>query len=147
MLLGSSGRSHGWSVPQGPEDPGVPNVVPDTAQSTRLGRVDKIHGVPSQIVLFDTPNTSGTELIHYAYWIADDDKRVLQLGMVTSSHYMIQTYRDFDSPEIAQLVRLVRREIEDEVNRVNAQEAGADHWKPQTPAHLGPAFGELGGGI
>lgn len=73
----------------------------DTAISTRSGRADKPNGTPAQIVLFDTPNTSGTELIHYAYWLADDDKRVLQLGMVTTSHYMIQTYSDFNSPEIA----------------------------------------------
>jgi NitT/TauT family transport system ATP-binding protein len=55
--------------------------------------------------------------------------------------------RQFDSREITDLVHLVRKEIEDEVNRVNAQEADADHWKPQAPADLGSTFGELGGGI
>ena len=55
--------------------------------------------------------------------------------------------RAFDSREITELVHLVRKEIEDEVNRVNASEAGADFWKPQTPADLGHTFGELGGGI
>jgi NitT/TauT family transport system ATP-binding protein len=55
--------------------------------------------------------------------------------------------RHVDAREIGELVHLVRREIEDEVNRVNALEAGADHWKPEAPAHLGPTFGELGGGI
>jgi NitT/TauT family transport system ATP-binding protein len=55
--------------------------------------------------------------------------------------------RPFDSREMNDLVHLVRREIEDEVNRVNAQEAGTDHWKPQAPADLGDSFGELGGGI
>jgi NitT/TauT family transport system ATP-binding protein len=55
--------------------------------------------------------------------------------------------RHVDAREIGELVHLVRREIEDEVNRVNALEAGADHWKPQAPAHLGNTFGELGGGI
>jgi NitT/TauT family transport system ATP-binding protein len=55
--------------------------------------------------------------------------------------------RDIDSPSIAELVHLVRKEIEDEVNRVNAQEAGSDHWKPEAPADLGSTFGELGGGI
>src|SRR5204862_965566 len=55
--------------------------------------------------------------------------------------------RAFDSREINDLVHLVRKEIEDEVNRVNASEAGADFWKPQTPADLGHTFGELGGGI
>jgi hypothetical protein len=55
--------------------------------------------------------------------------------------------RHVDAREITDLVHLVRREIEDEVNRVNALEAGADHWKPQAPADLGHHFGELGGGI
>lgn len=72
----------------------------DTAQNTHLGRADKIGDVPAQIVMFDTANTSGTELIHYAYWLADDDKRVLQFGMDTASHYMIQTYADFDGKDI-----------------------------------------------
>jgi NitT/TauT family transport system ATP-binding protein len=40
--------------------------------------------------------------------------------------------RNFDSPEVSQLVHLVRREIEEEVNRVNAQIAD-DFWKPTTP--------------
>lgn len=72
----------------------------DTAQTTRLGRQDKIGDTPAQIILFDTPTTSGSELIHYAYWVAQDDKRVLQLGMVTTSHYMMQYYRDFNRADI-----------------------------------------------
>jgi NitT/TauT family transport system ATP-binding protein len=43
--------------------------------------------------------------------------------------------RNFDSPEMAQLVHLVRREIEDEVNRVNAKLA-VDFWKPPTPSRF-----------
>jgi NitT/TauT family transport system ATP-binding protein len=54
--------------------------------------------------------------------------------------------RNFDSPDITELVRQVRKEIEDEVNRVNAQMAG-DHWKPQAPGDLGDHSVELGGGI
>jgi NitT/TauT family transport system ATP-binding protein len=55
--------------------------------------------------------------------------------------------RDLESRDIVELVHLVRTEIEDEVNRVNALEAGEDHWQPQTPGDLGSTFGELGGGI
>ena len=55
--------------------------------------------------------------------------------------------RAIDSREINDLVHLVRKEIEDEVNRVNAEEAGGDFWKPQTPVDLGDHFGDLGGGI
>ena len=55
--------------------------------------------------------------------------------------------RAIDSRAITDLVYLVRKEIEDEVNRVNALEAGTDHWKPQAVADLDHTFGELGGGI
>lgn len=72
----------------------------DTAQGIQLGRGDKLNNQPAQIILFDTPSTTGQELIHYAYWIAPDG-RVLQFGMVAASHYMMQTYRDFNSSEIA----------------------------------------------
>jgi hypothetical protein len=54
--------------------------------------------------------------------------------------------RAIDSREMSDLVQVVRKEIEDEVNRVNAEQAD-DHWKPQAPADLGHSFGELGGGI
>jgi NitT/TauT family transport system ATP-binding protein len=40
--------------------------------------------------------------------------------------------RDFDSRDISDLVQHVRREIEDEVNRVNAQLTG-DFWRPEVP--------------
>src|SRR5438034_6135444 len=43
--------------------------------------------------------------------------------------------RQFDSRDMTDLVHLVRKEIEDEVSRVNAMEA--DHWKPVAPADLG----------
>jgi ABC-type nitrate/sulfonate/bicarbonate transport system ATPase subunit len=54
--------------------------------------------------------------------------------------------RALDSPEMSQLVHLVRKEIEDEVNRANAQVA-EDFWKPQTPADLDHLSGHLGDGI
>jgi sulfonate transport system ATP-binding protein len=54
--------------------------------------------------------------------------------------------RNFDSPEISQLVHLVRREIEDEVNRVNAQTA-EELWKPKTASDLDRHTVDLGGGI
>ena len=61
-------------------------------------------------------------------------------------HVELPHPRDFDSRHISQLVQLVRREIEDEVNRVNAQMAD-DHWKPAVPADLGSTAGGLGDGI
>ncbi|HXE55372.1 MAG TPA: ABC transporter ATP-binding protein [Tepidisphaeraceae bacterium] len=52
--------------------------------------------------------------------------------------------RNFDSPDITRLVRLVRKEIEDEVNRVNRSDA---YWKPAAPSDLGDDSGFMGGGI
>ena len=54
--------------------------------------------------------------------------------------------RNFDSPDITELVRLVRKEIEDEVNRVNAEMA-EDRWKPAPSGGVADAVGDLGGGI
>ena len=54
--------------------------------------------------------------------------------------------RNFDSPDISELVRLVRKEIEDEVNRVNSPDGGR-YWKPQTADDLVDGPGDLGGGI
>ncbi|MGB7159215.1 MAG: ABC transporter ATP-binding protein [Tepidisphaeraceae bacterium] len=54
--------------------------------------------------------------------------------------------RNFDSRDISELVQVVRREIEDEVNRVNAIGA-EDVWKPQAAADLGAPADDVGGGI
>src|SRR3984957_19125786 len=62
--------------------------------------------------------------------------RVRRQVMVPMSHP-----RDFDSKQVAELVHLVRTEIEDEVNRVNADLA-RDFWRPQAPNDLGPDTGD-----
>ncbi|HSU68885.1 MAG TPA: ABC transporter ATP-binding protein [Tepidisphaeraceae bacterium] len=54
--------------------------------------------------------------------------------------------RNFDSADITQLVRLVRKEIEDEVTRVNRSMAEG-YWNPAPPADLGGDSGIMGGGI
>ena len=54
--------------------------------------------------------------------------------------------RNFDSADITQLVRQVRKEIEDEVNRVNRETADT-YWKPEAPGDLAIDTGDLGGGI
>ena len=53
--------------------------------------------------------------------------------------------RKFDSPDISELVKLVRKEIEEEVNRVNA--LADDTWKPQETDGLGAFADDMGGGI
>jgi mono/diheme cytochrome c family protein len=72
----------------------------DSARSTRDGRTDRVGGENAQIVLFDTLTTSGDERIRYAYWISEAEKLVLQLAMVTTNHYMMQYYDDFDGTDI-----------------------------------------------
>jgi NitT/TauT family transport system ATP-binding protein len=54
--------------------------------------------------------------------------------------------RNFDSPEIGQLVHLVRREIQEEVDRDNAQQAG-DFWKPVAPVASSGESSGFGDGI
>jgi len=53
--------------------------------------------------------------------------------------------RNFDSPQITELVSIVRREIEDEVTKVNAQLAAEDQWKPLKPKAAGEL--DIGEGI
>ncbi|MGD0461122.1 MAG: ABC transporter ATP-binding protein [Tepidisphaeraceae bacterium] len=54
--------------------------------------------------------------------------------------------RKFDSSDISELVKLVRKEIEEEVNRVNAL-AAEDSWRPDENADLGAFTDDLGSGI
>jgi NitT/TauT family transport system ATP-binding protein len=61
-------------------------------------------------------------------------------------HVALSHPRNFDSADINQLVRQVRKEIEDEVNRVNRSTADG-YWKPETPSDLGADPGGMGGGI
>jgi NitT/TauT family transport system ATP-binding protein len=68
----------------------------------------------------------------------------------------IEHPRDFDSTQVTELVALVRTEIEEEVNRVNAamakkdpsgEDLANDFWQPSAADDLGPGPGDLGGGI
>ncbi len=54
--------------------------------------------------------------------------------------------RSFDSPDISMLVTLVRKEIEDEVNRVN-REMAIDYWKPEDQSHKKSDVNGEGDGI
>jgi len=55
--------------------------------------------------------------------------------------------RLLDSPAMNELVHLVRKEIEEEVNRVHAAQSAEDFWKPQTPAPVGDHTVGMGDGI
>jgi len=68
----------------------------------------------------------------------------------------LQHPRDFDSKQVTELVSLVRTEIEEEVNRVNAamaqkdsagKDLAEDFWQPATAADLDHGPGDVGGGI
>lgn len=54
--------------------------------------------------------------------------------------------RKFDGPDIGELAKLVRKEIEDEVNRLHAVPP-EDAWLSQANADLGAFTDDLGGGI
>src|SRR5580658_10076446 len=54
--------------------------------------------------------------------------------------------RKFDSPDINELARVVRREITEEVNRANARSA-EDSWRPEENADLGAFTDDMGSGI
>ncbi|MGD0139608.1 MAG: ABC transporter ATP-binding protein [Tepidisphaeraceae bacterium] len=54
--------------------------------------------------------------------------------------------RVFDSPDINELAKLVRKEIEQEVNRANAL-AAEDSWRPEETADLGTFADDVGSGI
>ena len=54
--------------------------------------------------------------------------------------------RNFDSDDVSEIVGIVRKEIEDEVNRANAAMA-EEYWNPQAAADLGDPTGSLGDGI
>ncbi len=70
------------------------------AQNVRFGREETLDGTPTQIIRFEIPTTSADEQVQYAYWVANDDARVLQFGMAATTHYMIERYRDFDGQDI-----------------------------------------------
>jgi NitT/TauT family transport system ATP-binding protein len=54
--------------------------------------------------------------------------------------------RPIDHPEMSDVIARVRREIEDEVNRIHAMEH-EDHWKPEKPGGLDVGAVDMGGGI
>jgi mono/diheme cytochrome c family protein len=70
------------------------------AANTQLGRLETLNGEPAQVVRFEVPDVTRSGL-QYAEWISTKDQRVLQVAMVASSHYMMQTYTDYDSPQIS----------------------------------------------
>jgi len=55
--------------------------------------------------------------------------------------------RDIDSRDITDLVQRIRKEIEDEVNRVNATLAPEDQWKPKAAGDLVDSASDVGSGI
>jgi copper transport protein len=71
------------------------------ATNVQLGRPDILNGEQTQIVRYAIPDASGGEGTQYAQWISSKDDRLIQLAMVAPSHYMMQYYMDYNSPQIA----------------------------------------------
>ncbi len=70
------------------------------AQWARHGRTDTVGGEPAQVVRYATADSSSNGSIQYADWISTSDGRLLKQAMVADGHYMMQTYYDFDAPDI-----------------------------------------------
>jgi copper transport protein len=70
------------------------------AAGAKLGRQETLNGELVQIVRFNVPNQTG-DGIQYAEWISTQDHRLLQLAMFTAGHLMMQTYMDYDSPQVS----------------------------------------------
>ncbi len=66
------------------------------AQGARLGRTETLDGIPTQIVVFSTPQSD--QQAHLAYWIGTQDRRIHQYFMVAPAHYMVQSYSDYNAP-------------------------------------------------
>lgn len=75
--------------------------VSTQAEGVRLGRPDILNGQETVVVRYVIPDPSGGEGTQYTQWISTKDKRLVQLAMVAPSHYMMQYYMDFNSPQIA----------------------------------------------
>jgi copper transport protein len=70
------------------------------ATNAQLGRQETLNGEPAQVVRFKLPDVTRSGF-QYAEWISTKDQRLLQLAMAAPSHYMMQTYTDYDSPQIS----------------------------------------------
>jgi copper transport protein len=70
------------------------------AASAKLGRQETLDGEPAQVVRFKIPDATPSG-IQYAEWISTADHRLLQVAMVAPWHYMLQSYRDYDAPQIS----------------------------------------------
>lgn len=70
------------------------------ASGFRLGLTEPVDGEPSQIVTFVVPprDPDRGAAAHYAWWVGTESGRVRQEAMVSSGHYMLRRYGDFDAP-------------------------------------------------
>ena len=71
------------------------------AQDVQLGRPDILNGLETQVVRYVIPDASGGAGTQFAQWVSNQDHRLIQLAMVAPSHYMMQYYLDYNSPQIS----------------------------------------------
>lgn len=94
-------KSGQWTQRQRIEPLVFPNFdMSRQATNARRGRQETLNGELTQIVRFKIPDVSGPGT-QFAEWISMKDHRLLQFAMVAPSHFMMQYYMDYDSPQIA----------------------------------------------
>lgn len=105
-------------------------------------QVQELWIVAKKTILFVTHSVGeAVRLADRIVVLASNPGRIRRIIQVPIPHP-----RNFDSPSITEVVRQVRQEIEEEVNRVNVQ-MGDDRWKPQTATALDFDTVDMGGGI
>src|SRR3972149_4956126 len=86
----------GWTMLSRPETYVFPNFNnAGLASKGRFGREEILDGAATQIVNVDFGSSAGDT--HFAYWVGKDDRLIHQYAMVAPSHYMIESYRDFNA--------------------------------------------------
>lgn len=139
MAIGASQyfrESSGWTSLSRPEPYVFPNFNnAGLASSGRFGREEILDGVLAQIVNVDFSSSAGDT--HFAYWVGKDDKLIHQYAMVAPSHFMIESYRDFNAP--------VRVDAPTNIVPSAAQALSPGANTPATPAPRtpGPITGDL----
>lgn len=71
------------------------------ATGFRLGRVEEIDGEACQIVTFVVPETTTPrrqKAAWFAWWVGTESGQVRREAMVSSKHYMLNDFSDFDAP-------------------------------------------------
>ena len=67
------------------------------AEGFRLGPTVEIDGEQSQVVTFYLPRTPRSAAAWFAWWVGEETGRIRRETMVSSRHYMVYTFADFNA--------------------------------------------------